>query len=558
MGRVITFRSVAEMPPLAISLDDISYNKTGSWRYLRPEYRDKIPPCQAGCPAGNDISRWLALVAEGRLTEAWRAIRENNPFPGITGRVCAHPCEAHCNRKDFDEPIAIAALERQVADEAFSLHDEPAQGERRREKIAIVGSGPAGLSCAYFLANQNYPVTVFEAELKLGGMLRLGIPAYRLPREVIDKEIDDVARLGVEFKTGTLVGRDIDIEKLWESYDALFIATGAYRSKPLGIAGEEEPGVLAGLDFLRATNAGRKPSVGQKALVIGGGNTAMDAARTALRLGAQVTVVYRRTRAEMPAIPDEIAEAEAEGVEFLFLAAPQKIERVNGRLRAHFVKMQLGEPDRSGRRRPVPIPNSDFVLETETLLKAIGEDPDLEFLSEQMATSEGIVMSNGRGLLSRSGIFLGGDARTGPSTVVEAIADGKAAARAIQRYLRSASRTPTTLHPERLTAEKITLNTSYFVHQERVSALELPLEERKRGFAEVKAPLWPEDAFAEAQRCFSCGVCDSCDNCRVFCPDVAISHVNGLYHVNLEYCKGCGICAEECPRGCIDLVEEGR
>ncbi|MCS6935967.1 MAG: NAD(P)-binding protein [Candidatus Bipolaricaulota bacterium] len=558
MGRAITFRSVAEMPPLAISLDDISHNKTGSWRYLRPVYRNKIPPCRAGCPAGNDIPRWLALVAEGRLTEAWKTIRENNPFPGITGRVCAHPCEAYCNRKEFDEPIAIAALERHVADEAFALHDEPPSGERRREKIAIVGSGPAGLSCAYFLAKQNYPVTIYEAESQPGGMLRLGIPSYRLPRDVIDKEIDDIVRLGVEIKTGYRVGRDIDLERLWASYDALFIATGAYRSRPLGIPGEELPGVLAGLDVLKAINTGRKISLGERVLVIGGGNTAMDAARTALRLGARVTVIYRRTRAEMPAIPEEIAQAEAEGVEFLFLAAPQKIERVHGRLRVHLIRMQLGEPDKSGRRRPVPLPNSEFVLEADALLKAIGEDPDLDFLAEELETSEGIVIHNERGRLSRAGIFLGGDARTGPSTVVEAIADGKAASKAIQRYLRSPSRTASALLPERFAPEKIKLNTSYFAHQARVPVLELPPEERQHGFAEVKAPLWLEDAIVEAQRCFSCGVCNACDNCRVFCPDVAISRVNGLYHVNLEYCKGCGICAAECPRGCIDLIEEGR
>ncbi len=559
MSKVITFKNADEMPPLAVSLADISYNKTGGWRYLRPEHRDKVPPCRAGCPAGNDIPRWLTLVAAGRFPEAWKLIRENNPFPGITGRVCYHPCETQCNRKELDEPISIAALERQVADECFDLHDELPALERQRQKIAVVGSGPAGLSCAYFLAKQGYPVMVYEAERQLGGMLRLGIPSYRLPREVIEREIAEIARLGVEFQTNTRVGRDIDLERLWATYDAVFVATGAYRSKPLEIAGEAEPGVRAGLEFLKAVNAGGKVSVGKRVIVIGGGNTAMDAARTALRLGAKVTVAYRRTRAEMPAVPDEVQEAEAEGVEFIFLAAPQKIERANGHLTVHFIKMQLGEPDKSGRRRPLPIPNSAFVREAETVLKAIGEEPDLSFLAEEIETSEGIIISNGQGLLTRAGLFLGGDARTGPSTVVQAIAEGKAAARAIQRYLcRGEARFATTVRREKFTEDKIKFNTSYFAPSARVAQLELPTAERITHFAEVKAPLWPEDAISEAQRCFSCGVCNLCDNCRLFCPDVAITRVNGVYAVNLDYCKGCGVCAEECPRGCIDLIEEGR
>lgn len=558
MSKVITFNNAREMPPMAVSLGDISYNKTGSWRYLRPEHRDRVAPCRAGCPAGNEIPRWLALVAEGRFAEAWKLIREHNPFPGVTGRVCYHPCEAHCNRKDFDEPIAIAALERQVADESFALHDKLLIVERQSKKIAIVGSGPAGLACAYFLAKTGYPVTVFEAESRLGGMLRLGIPPYRLPRDVLDKEIDDIARLGVEFRANTRIGEDVDLEKLWMSYDALFIATGAYRSKPLGIAGEDERGVLAGLDFLKTVHSGGRVAIGKRVLVIGGGNTAMDAARTALRLGAHVTIVYRRTRAEMPAIPDEINEAAAEGIALLFLAAPLRIERAHGHLRAHFIKMQLGEPDASGRRRPVPIPNSEFSLEADTVLKAIGEAPDLTFLAEQIETSEGIIISDGQGLLSRAGLFLGGDARTGPSTVVQAIAEGKAAARAIQRHLKSTNSLPTPTRREQLIAEALDLNLSYFTQRARVETLELDVEERAAGFAEVKTPLWPEDAVAEAQRCFSCGICNFCDNCRTFCPDVAITRRDGSYLVNWDYCKGCGICAEECPRGVISLTEEGR
>lgn len=553
--------STNEMPPLAVSLADMSHNKTGSWRYLRPSYQAKLAPCKAACPAGNEIPRWLGLISEGRFVEAWQLIRENNPFPGICGRVCPHPCEAACNRKGYDEALSIAALERLAADECFDLHDEISKIERRSERVAIVGSGPAGLSCAYFLAKAGYPVKIFEAESEPGGMLRLGIPRYRLPRDVLDKEIEEIARWGVDFKVNTRIGRDL--ERLWEQHDAVFLATGAHRSRPLGIPGEEL--ALTGLEFLKAVNLSLSPStkeggelplgqgLGRRVLVIGGGNTAMDAARTALRLGAQPVIVYRRTREEMPAIAEEIEEAEHEGIEFVFLAAPRAIRRLNKHLEVEFICMELGEPDASGRRRPIPIPNSEFVMRADSVLKAVGEEPELSFLSESLETSEGIVITRSQGLLERAGIFLGGDAQTGPSTVIQAIASGKEAARAIQRYLQGER------EPKYRELEKaLRLNFDYFAHQARAPTTHLPVAERIASGAEVKAPLSKDVAVAEASRCFSCGVCNFCDNCRVFCPDVAIARVNGAYEVNLDFCKGCGICAEECPRGCIELIEEER
>jgi len=555
MSKPIHFQHAQEMPPMAVSLADTRINKTGGWRYLKPVYEEKLAPCRVACPAGTDWPRVLTLLAEQRTAEAWQRIKAENPLPGVCGRVCFHPCETACNRKHLDEAVSIQALERFIADAFLDLRPDAARVACRGQRVAIVGSGPAGLSCAYFLAQDGYSVTIYEAESKPGGMLRVGIPPYRLPREVLEKEIQDITALGVQFQLKTRIGFDVDLEKLWQSHDALFIATGAHRSRPLHIRGEEQAGVITGLDFLKAVNAGRRIHLGQRVFVIGGGNTAMDAARTALRLGATPTVVYRRTRAEMPAISEEIEQAEHEGIEFVFLAAPQAIRRSNGGLQVTFSKMELGKPDESGRRQPRVIPGSEFVREADSLITAVGEEPELSFLTESVETSAGIVMSHPKNVLEREGIFLGGDAQRGPSTVIEAIASGKEAARAIRRYLRK-ERVKREHKAEEAVFER--LHVEHFPSQGRAPAPYLPIAQRIRDFSEVKGSLSQEDAVTEAKRCFSCGVCNFCDNCRVFCPDVAISRRNGGYEVNLEYCKGCGICAQECPRGVISLAEEDR
>lgn len=541
MSRRIEFESALEMPLTAISLGEMSFNKTGSWRYLRPLYGERLAPCREACPAGTDLPRVLSLISDGKFIEAYSLIKQENPLPGVCGRVCYHPCETACNRGKFDEAVSIQALERFVSDCFFEerpkLRLNDGAKSPKTGKVAIVGSGPAGLACAYFLAREGIQATIYEAESEPGGMLRVGIPKYRLPRDVLDREIEEITRLGVEFKTGVRVGRDLELEELKREYDAVFIATGAHRSRPLKIPGEDEPGVRAGLEFLKAVNAGQPPEIGKRVLVIGGGNTAIDAVRTALRLGASPTIVYRRTRAEMPAVPDEIEEAEHEGIELVFLAAPRSIRRAGEKLEVEFIRMELGEPDESGRRRPVPIPGSEFTLEADALLKAIGEEPELPSLPK-----------------GREGLFIGGDAKTGPSTVVEAIASGKRAAYEIARRLLQGK-----LEAPKPPTEKIAfeaLNLDYFAPLARTDPPRLAVDQRIRSFSEVVGPLPLEGAVKEAGRCFSCGVCNCCDNCLVFCPDVAITRMNGAYKVNLDFCKGCGICAQECPRGAISLVEE--
>src|SRR4030043_1088030 len=346
-----------------VSLGDMDWNKTGTWRAQRPFYEDKTPPCSAACPAGNDIVAFIQKIAQRDFEGAWNLIKEENPFPGICGRVCFHPCESKCNRRDYDEPIAIHALERFVSDFASNLSRkiEKIKG-KGKEKVAIIGSGPAGMSCAYHLARLHYEVTVVESSSSAGGMLRIGIPSYRLPKEVLDREISNIEALGVEIRTGTPLGQDLKLNDL-KDFQAVFIATGAHRSRGLEIPGEKGKSVFSGLDLLRKINLGKKIKLGDKMAIIGGGNTAIDVARSVIRLGKKATILYRRSKEEMPAFEDEIVEAIEEGVKKKYLVNPIHIQQKDSLQRLECLRMGLGEKDESGRRKPVAIPDSNFFLE---------------------------------------------------------------------------------------------------------------------------------------------------------------------------------------------------
>ena len=356
---------------------------------LRPYLLPKLAPCMDNCPQGTEIRRVLMIIAQARkyerpqqeaLAEAWRILTEKNPLPAVCGRVCPHPCEDACNRKDKDGALGINSIERFLGDWALAQGldlgglELPAEGRAIGtfpEKIAVIGSGPAGLSCAYQLARRGYPATIFEAFPKAGGMLRYGIPSYRLPRQVLDAEIDRILRLGVRLQTNTAVGKDISIEQVRGEFDAVFVGIGAHQGVTLGCPGEDASNVLSGVEFLRLANTGRAVELGQKVLVVGGGDTAIDAARVALRMGAKVTLLYRRTRNEMPAIEEEIAGAEEEGIEFRFLATPIEVLQENDRaIAVRCQEMELGEPDESGRRRPVPIAGREFMMEADTIIAA--------------------------------------------------------------------------------------------------------------------------------------------------------------------------------------------
>jgi NADPH-dependent glutamate synthase beta subunit-like oxidoreductase/coenzyme F420-reducing hydrogenase delta subunit len=522
-----------------------------------------LPPCQAACPLQQDIREYVDLTAQGRVMEALQVIRSGNPFPSICGYVCTHPCEDACRRAQVDKPVAIRALKRFAVEFGGDRMIQSEAETTRGDKVAIVGSGPAGLACAYYLRKLGYPATIFEAHSELGGMLRVGIPQYRLPREILDTEVQRLTQMGVEIRTNTRV---VSLDLLFDmGYKAVFVTIGAHQGLRMGIEGEESPGVIDGATFLREVNLGLKPSLGDRVAVVGGGNVAIDAARTAIRLGApKVNILYRRSRAEMPADEMEVEQALEEGVEILFLVAPTKIRSKNGRLSVTCIRMELGEPDVGGRRQPVPIGGSEFDKQFDTLIVAIGQAPQ---------TPDGFGVRMGKGstiqvdpitlTTNRVGIFAGGDAVTGPATVTEALAAGRRAASRIDDYLQH--RYPI--------ADKETMNgmsgdllpeTLEMIREIGRSKLPtLPPEARTRDFNTVEIGYGWEAAVNEARRCLRCGMgaeilfqdkCASCLTCLRVCPyHVPYLDDNGTIQIPVAQCQACGVCVAECPAKAIVL-----
>ncbi|MCK5434716.1 MAG: NADH-quinone oxidoreductase subunit NuoF [Dehalococcoidales bacterium] len=496
-------------------------------RYFRDEYEAHIKekrcpaascetlvyaPCEHVCPVNVDAVGYIALIAEGRFEEALNLIRQRNPLPGVCGQVCNHPCEVKCKRGDIDEPIAIASLKRFVADyeRGLGIETKVAVGQPKYEKVAIVGSGPAGLTSAFHLAKQGYKVTIFEVLPVAGGMLVTGIPEYRLPREVVHRDIEFITSLGVEIKTNTPIGKDLSIDGLLEQgYKAIFIAIGAHKGQRLGIPGDDLEGVFDGVSFLRDMNLGKNLRLKGKVVVIGGGNVAIDAARSALRLGAEeVSIVYRRSRQEMPANMEEIAEAEYEGVKIVYLAAPTGLLGKNGKVKSmECIRMELGEYDASGRRRPIAIEGSEFSMELDTVITAIGQTPDLSFLPPdnglEITKRQTFVVDPVTMVTSRPGIFAGGDVVTGPATVIEAIAAGERAAISIHRYLRGKDMNEDRLRPPETRVE-IPRAVETPEEKERVRMPTLPLKRRLNGFEEINLGYSTEMAVEEAKRCLRC------------------------------------------------------
>ena len=555
-------------------------NKTGTWKFAEPHFVDLTSPCNQQCPAGEDITGYMYLVGQGKFEEAWNLIMEENPFPAIMGRVCFHTCEEQCNRNDHDEAIAIHVVERFIGDYGLSkgLTVAPPEDEKDK-KVAIVGAGPGGLSAAYQLRRMGYAVTIFDSNEKPGGMMRYGIPSYRLPKEILDAEIDRLSAMGVGFTMGITAGKDISWDSLASEHDALFVAIGAWEEASLGIGGVDKGGVFNALAFLREINLGNTPEAGSKVVVIGGGNSAIDCARASRRLGAEVTIAYRRTEVEMPAHPEEVELAKEEGVQFLFLTAPKEIigQRHIAGLTAE--KMTLGEEDSSGRRRPVPT-GEVFEIQCDGMIMAIGEGTKVEDLPSLISHKGGVVETDNMGHTAAPKFFAGGDIIDIPHTVTHAIGSGKRAAVAIDRFLEgeqcdegsldrfrwgekgnvSLGRIKgTMLFPRRNPGSEVIgfkdMNTFYFDHRSRIRPQGIPLEERLQGFQEVIASPSKEEAVAEAQRCFICGSCTECGNCYIFCPECAIkSDPDGYgYIADMDYCKGCGICVYECPRGAMRM-----
>ncbi len=549
---------VKDYPELAISWETTLINKTGTWRTFYPKYLSKTPPCNYYCPANENIQKYIALSLKGEFEEAYLTILEKNPFPSITGRVCYHPCETGCNRGKFDESIAIHTIERFIGDYGLNFVEPKRRIEKltNDKKVAIIGSGPSGLSCAYYLLSNGVKVTILEREEYPGGILFYGIPSYRLPKEIVKREVEKLIKRGAKFIFGKELGKDFSLDDLTKEYDAVFLAIGAQIEQELGVPNEEAKGVLMGLEFLKTINLKRKiKDFGKNVLVIGGGNTAIDCARTALRKGAKVKILYRRTKEEMPAVKEEVEEAIKEGIEIIFLTAPVRvIKDKKGKVKGlECVKMKLSEEvDETGRRKPIPIKDSNFVIKCDTIIKAIGERVDLNILPKEIIGKR-TILADEYGKTNMEKVFAGGDCVTGPRTVVEAIAYGRRAAAFILHYLKNYELPPKEIFN---LVDYENLNTYYFEKQKRIEESKLPVNKRKRNFKEIIATLSDQDIKYEAGRCFSCGVCNNCDNCYVFCPDLAILKKNGEYEILYDYCKGCGVCAHECPRNVISMFFE--
>jgi NADPH-dependent glutamate synthase beta subunit-like oxidoreductase/Pyruvate/2-oxoacid:ferredoxin oxidoreductase delta subunit len=527
----------------------------------RPHNVEKTPPCVSTCPCGTDIRGWLTAIAQseeyGRTHDqsyemAWYKITDHNPFPAVCGRVCPHPCEDGCNRNVKEGGVAINALERFVGDFGLSKALKLAKltDEVHPEKIAVIGAGPAGLSCAYQLARLGYGVTVFEAFSHPGGMLRYGIPCYRLPREVLDAEIQNILDLGVELRCNTQVGRDISVEQLRKDYAAIFVGIGAHKGLRLGVPGEDAPNVYTGTEFLNHANSGETVDLGEKVIVVGGGDTAIDAARMSKRLGASVTLVYRRTRQEMPAIKPEVEGALEEGIPIEFLAAPVEVLVKDGKaVGMKCIRMELGEPDASGRRRPVPIAGSEFELDATAIITAISQEPESNGLVG-IQQDKNWFKTGPWGETGVDGVFAGGD-DTGLALVTTAISQGQFAAKAIDARLRGKT-LEKPLGPPAIKPEK--MKPGWYKEMARHERAQVPVADRGKD-TEIELGLSEAEVYEESKRCMSCGLCMDCETCWMFCTNGCFvkQPKGGHFKINLELCNGCQKCAQECPCGYIEM-----
>jgi NADPH-dependent glutamate synthase beta subunit-like oxidoreductase len=537
--------------PFAITLDVATSraNKTGSWRTERPHYVRRLPPCSHACPAGEDVQGWLYHAEEGNYEAAWRRIMDDNPFPAIMGRVCYHPCETACNRGQLDEAVGINAVERFLGDEAIAegWTVEPI-AEPTGKRVLVVGAGPSGLSAAYHLARLGHSVVIRDAGPLAGGMMRFGIPTYRLPRDVLQAEVDRILAMGVELRLDSKV--DDVFEAMKEGFDAAFLAVGAHLAKRAYVPAGEAARILDAVALLRSMEGGEKPLLGRRVAVYGGGNTALDVARTAKRLGAEeAVIVYRRTRDRMPAHDFEVEEALEEGVMMRWLSTIKRADE--GRL-----VLERMELDDSG----FPQPTGEVEeLEADSLVLALGQECDLSLVEgvPGIEIEDGVVQVGPNLMTGHPGIFAGGDMVPAERTVTVGIGHGKQAAGAIDAWLREAAYEPPG-EPEIATFEK--LNIWYYADAPATERPKLELARRRETFEEVVGGLDQDNALFEARRCLSCGNCFACDNCYGVCPDNAVVKLGPgapyEYEIDLDFCKGCGICAEECPCGAIEMRPE--
>ena len=541
--------------PFAITLDPGSSlaNKTGTWRTERPVYVDRLPPCNSTCPAGEDIQGWLYHAESGDYKAAWRHLTRDNPFPAMMGRVCYHTCEGVCNRGQIDAPVGINSVERFLGDEALKQgwrFEPPAQETGKH--VLVVGAGPSGMSAAYQLRRLGHRVTVFEAGPQTGGMMRFGIPKYRLPRDVLDAEMQRIVALGVELRLNTKVA-DIAQTMKDGGFDAAFLAVGAHIAKRAYIPAKDSSHILDAVALLRSMEDAEQPMLGRRVVVYGGGNTAIDVARTAKRLGAtEAIIVYRRTREKMPAHDFEVEEALEEGVMVKWLSTIKQAGSDDDPGALTIEKMKLDD-------KGMPQPTGEFeTLQADSLVLALGQDVDLSLLQDVpgLTMKDGVVQVDPATMMTgHPGLFAGGDMVPAERNVTVAVGHGKKAARHIDAWLRGTTLPAAAKHAP---ATFDRLNTWYYSDAPKTVRPLLDMARRTSSFDEVQGGLSADNALFEARRCLSCGNCFECDNCYGVCPDNAVIKLGPgkRFEFNLDYCKGCGICMAECPCGAIEMTPE--
>jgi NADPH-dependent glutamate synthase beta subunit-like oxidoreductase/Pyruvate/2-oxoacid:ferredoxin oxidoreductase delta subunit len=547
--------------------------KTGTWRAALPQHIHAPSPCHAACPVNGDIAEWIGRARARDFHGAWEILTRHNPFPAVAGRICHHPCEAACNRVSFDGSLAICRLERHVGDQALaeSWAFAPVEAERG-QRIAVVGGGPSGLSAAFHLRRRGYAVTLFESRPELGGLMRYGIPSYRLARSVLDGEIARIVALGIDVRCGESLSTSEDFERLRAGFDAVYLAIGARCQKRLPRLDYTRPWVMDGADYLAQANAGNPPALGKRLVVIGGGSAALDVARSARRAGHAVTILALESAAQMPAQREEIAEALEEGIALVDGAMLSEAVDTGGAgisLRCVRVRFERGEPgSRPGQFTVTPLAGSEFSLEADAVVPSIGQDPELAPVQGALEIDGALLRTDPRQATSLERVYAGGDVASMARFVTEAIGMGKRAAREIDRLLTGSPQgveggaAGAGVEPA---AEAVVglaaVNTFYYPKQARAVERRLDAAQRLAGDDEVQIGLDLQQALAEAERCFSCGTCILCDNCVNYCPDLAVKRESGDgggYVVLTDYCKGCGVCVKECPTGSMKMVEEAR
>jgi NADPH-dependent glutamate synthase beta subunit-like oxidoreductase len=541
--------------------------KTGTWRAALPQHIHAPSPCLAACPVNGDIAEWIGRARARDFRGAWEILTRHNPFPAVTGRICHHPCEAACNRAGFDGSLAICRLERFVGDVAlaqgwaFAPIDAP-----RKERIAVVGGGPSGLSAAFHLRRRGYAVTLFESRPELGGLMRYGIPSYRLARSVLDGEIARIVAFGIDLRCGASIDTPEDFERLRSGFDAVYLAIGARCQQRLPRLDYTRPWVMDGADYLARANCGAAPALGKRVVVIGGGSAAIDVARSARRAGHEVTIVALESASQMPAQREEVAEAIEEGVALVDSAMLTEAIDAGGAglvLECVRVRFEAGAP--RGQFTVTPVANSEFSLAADAIVPAIGQNPDLAPLRAALEVEGALLKADERQATSVERVYAGGDVASMARFVTEAIGMGQRASREIDRELRGISKgadggsddAGACVEAEPV-VELAAINMFYYPRQARAVEQRLDGAQRLASFAEVQIGFEVEQALAETERCFSCGTCIQCDNCVHYCPDLAVKREAGGYVVLTDYCKGCGICVKECPTGSMKMLEEAR